>query len=460
MTLPNDGTVLAIYNEAGNLVHAVSYRVPWDAQGWKKEGGWALESPDPDQVCLVSHGWTYAVDPSGGTPGHINSMHAPGWDQDSPLMLCYGYGEKGELILHYSEPVQLSGLDREDFMLKPGSMWPLEVSLSHPLSDRVILQFPEDFQDRQQYTMEVPVLNDCQGNKSQKEILRGGKIQAPAYGDLFINEIMYDPLEGNPEFVELYNPGPAYFDLQDLAIQVGEPGESRGNPQPLSRFSRIVLPGQYLVITSCVAWLEEAYGLAPSGLWVEVEALPDLKNSEFSLYLTDRSGATVDLVVYNDNMHMDLLSDTKGISLERISTDRSGSDTGNWHSAASIVGYATPGEKNSQALDALAHTDLLEVEPAVFSPDNDGFRDLLNITVNTRIQGCVISLWITDLSGMPVRQLANNHIAAPTVPYSWDGEQKNGSMVSAGMYVIHLFAYHPASGERWRKRSAIGVIYR
>jgi hypothetical protein len=460
MALPNEGTVLALYNEYGHLVHGVSYSKPWDAPDWKKEGGWALESPDPDQVCLISRNWAYAEDPRGGTPGAKNSVDAPVRDRETPRLLYWGYGGKGELVLHFSEPVRLTGLDREDFTLKPGGLMPLEVTLSMPLAEQVLLRFEEDLEERQTYTLDVPALSDCQGNLSRKEILQGGKPRLPAYGDLFVNEIMYFPLDGNPEFVELYNPGPGYYDLQDLAIQVSDPGEEPGGLYPLSTDSRIFCPGQYLVLSSGTDWLKQAYGLVSSGSWVEVEHIPVLKNAGGTVYLCDRVGARVDLAVYRETMHMDILSDTQGISLERLSTDRTGSDPNNWHSAASIVGYATPGEVNSQVLDVHADSDLLRVDPEVFSPDNDGFRDVLTITTQTRSPGWLISLWITDLSGLLVRQLANNHISTPLLPYTWDGEQEDGSMVGAGIYVVHLWVYHPDSGESLKKRAAIGVIYR
>ncbi|MEN8202876.1 MAG: lamin tail domain-containing protein, partial [Bacteroidota bacterium] len=389
-----------------------------------------------------------------------NSNNSPGVDHEPPVMLYYGCGESGELFLHYSEPLGTADLDREDFLLRPGSVFPLEVLLSQPLATRLKLRFQEDLQERQQYRLELPILSDCQGNASQKEILRGGKILPPAYGAIIINEIMYDPLDGFPEFIELYNPGPGYLDLQDLAIQLTETGAPPDHPLGLSKQSRICLPGQFLVLTACAPWLEEAYGLYPSGSWVELEAMPGMKNTGATVYLTDRSGSLVDQASYSDHMHMDLLNDTKGISLERISVDRPGSEPGNWHSAASISGYATPGEENSQALDQFAANEVLEVDPAVFSPDNDGFQDLLKISISTGAQSWVISLWISDLSGVMVRQLANNHIAGPSALYSWDGENKDGHMVSAGFYVVHFRAYHPVSGEEWRKRRAIGLMYR
>jgi hypothetical protein len=460
ISLPNEGATLALYNEQGTLVHATSYRIPWNGTDWKKEGGWSLESPDPDQACMLSEWWTYSTDPSGGTPGRINSAFSTREDVEIPTLLCYGYGSPGTLVITYSEPVGLSTLSPKDFLLRPGSIIPMEVRTSEPLSTQLLLNYPANLQERSQFYIEIPSLIDCQGNLSHPGRLTGTGVSPPGQGVLFINEIMYNPLDGNPEFVELYNPGPDYFDLRQLSLHVLESDASPHRPTVLSEGSRIFLPGSYLVVTSSVPHLMEAYGLDRSGQWLEVKDLPDLKNAGGTLYLTDRSGGVVDQVNYSEEQHMDLLTDSKGVSLERISIQRPGSEAANWHSAASIVGYATPGKENSQVVNHLFQEKMLSVEPKVFSPDNDGYQDLLNITVSTQSLGWVIRLWISDLTGRLTRTLANNHIAGPTVAYGWDGETDQGRMALEGIYMVHLVIYHPDSGERMIRKAAIGVIYR
>ena len=55
ITLPNDGATLSLYGETGTAIHAVRYNLPWNDLDWKTEGGWSLESPDPDLVCKISN---------------------------------------------------------------------------------------------------------------------------------------------------------------------------------------------------------------------------------------------------------------------------------------------------------------------------------------------------------------------------------------------------------------------
>jgi hypothetical protein len=460
ITLPNDGAILSLYGKEGTLIHAASYTVPWDGPDWKKEGGWSLESPDADQVCRVSASWDYSNDPEGGTPGRINSNWTILIDKEPPVLLYAGEGDPGELLLYYDEPLRFPLDMKAAFSLDPGDAVPDSARLVDPLQEILQLYFSEDFQDWPLYQITLSGLNDCVSNRSDDHVVIAGAVSQPASGSVLINEIMYDPEEGKPEYVELFLPGDKIVDLQDLAIHLVEEGGSPDHPIVLTPHSRLFLPGQLLVLTNCVPQLEEAYGLEVSGQWVEVTGLPGLKNSSGTIYLTDRAGQVVDMAVYKDEMHMELLDDPKGISLERISAKRPGSDPENWHSAASISGYATPGRENSQSFGVSDSDLLLDVDPEVFSPDNDGYNDLLKIIVSTSGNDWVIGLVITDLQGNRIRVLANNHLAGPTVTYTWDGEGENGSMQPMGFYVIHARGYRPSTGEQWIRRKALGLVYR
>ncbi len=465
ITLPNEGAILSLYTPEGTLVHAVSYEIPWDGPRWKKEGGWSLESPDADLPCRISMNWEYSSDPGGGTPGMINSNQAPLLDRAPPVFLYAGAGEDGvsdpgEILLHFSEPLSFSQDLKSAIRLNPGTVYPDSVKLLEPLREILQLHFPEDIQVGPNYQLSISGLCDCEGNVLDDHVFVAGAVSQPANSSVLINEIMFKPEEGMPEYIELIIPGDRILDLQDLAIHLVEEGGVADHPIALSSHSRLIGPGQYLVITGCVPNLREAYGLEISGQWVEVKGLPGLKDSSGSIYLTDRAGNVVDMLTYNAEMHMELLDDPTGISLERISAQRSASDPDNWHSAASICGYATPGEINSQSYGVIDSELLLDVVPQVFSPDNDGYEDLLEIILNTGGNDWVIGLLITDMQGNIIRVLANNDLAAPSLTYTWDGEGQNGAMQPMGFYVIHARGFRPSTGEQWIRRKAVALVYR
>jgi len=206
--------------------------------------------------------------------------------------------------------------------------------------------------------------------------------------------------------------------------------------------------------------VHDAYHLELNGKWLEMDNWRTLNNSGGIILLTDRAGQTVDLAPYGDHMHMELLGNTAGISLERIDARQPGDDQGNWHSAASIAGYATPGEPNSQRTGVTVPDRLLQVSPKVFSPDNDGYEDLLEITVSPGNHGWSVNLMLTDLEGRKIRTLANNHMSGPVSVYRLDGEQDDGRMAIEGIYLLHAWGYHAATGKKWTQRVSVGVIYR
>jgi len=474
--LPNDGGLLILQDERGTLVHAVTYCRPWMGPEWKKEGGWSVESPDPERICGVSALWGYSTNPAGGTPGRINSLDAEIKDTDPPVLLYTGFGDnEGVFSLYFSEPVRYSHWGSSHFPLSPGEQIPDSVSPALPLSDRVDIWLPEGMEKTSEFTLGLPFLVDCSGNLCRSREVRGGNPLTPQYGKIVINEVMYAPRDGAPEYIELYNPGQGYYDLKDFRLDVVREGNAQEGtaqegtapegttlekPVALTTRSRLMAPGSYVVLTGNTGWFMDAYHLELDGKWMEIDTWRTLNNSGGIIYLTDRAGQTVDLATFGDHMHMELLGNTAGISLERIDAERPGDDPGNWHSAASIAGYATPGEPNSQRSGVADSDHTLQVSPKVFSPDNDGYEDLLEITVSPGGHGWSISLRVTDLEGRKIKTLANNHLSGPVAVYRWDGEQDDGRMAIEGIYLLHAWGYHGATGKKWTRRVSVGVIYR
>ncbi len=459
-SLSNQGSVLALYNREGVLIHSTVYSIPYDAPQWKKDGGWALESPDPEQVCNISRLWEYSEDRSGGTPGEMNSVRGERPDNQAPLFLYFGYESRDQICVYFSEPVQLAGELTDEVVINPGNFHATEVLVSQPAGDMLICRFEADLSLLTRYSFQMPAVFDCVGNLSRQIRFEGGAAVTPGYGSVLINEIMYDPLEGAAEYIELFNSGPSFMDIREMGFDVTDEGAEPDGLVPLSDRSRIMGPGEYLVLTGDMDHLMDSYGLEVSGSWVELKEFGSLPDGGGRIWLTDRAGNAIDAVSYRDDLHMELISDTRGISLERIDPKRPGDDPGNWHSAASIEGYATPGRLNSQTIPESDQGDELGLEPRVFSPDNDGYNDLLVISTGIEAAGSVIRLWITQPDGTPVRMLANNSITGASSQYIWDGRKDNGQMAAEGFYVVHFRGYNPLSGSRWNRKSAVGLVYR
>ena len=109
-------------------------------------------------------------------------------------------------------------------------------------------------------------------------------------------------------------------------------------------------------------------------------------------------------------MHYDLLVETQGVSLERISSENPSTDKNNWHSASFDVNYGTPGYKNSMTTDVIEIDDNNEINivPEIFSPDNDGFDDICNIYYDLNENGYTINIKIFNSKGRLVNNLLNS----------------------------------------------------
>jgi hypothetical protein len=286
-----------------------------------------------------------------------------------------------------------------------------------------------------------------------------GRLAEPAPGTLVVNEIMFHSLDGYPEFVELFNPGTRFADLADYTMDIVKSGEEPERFLALSPCSRIVPPGEYVVITKCIEHLMEAHGLEISGKWVENRGLGSMPAGGGEIHLADRAGNRVDMALFHPDMHLDMVFESRGISLERVAWNRPGTDPANWHSAASIENYATPGRINSQTSSEGIVDQRLVVEPTVFSPNNDGYKDLLHVRLSAATAGHVVRVWITNVSGSMVRVLANNDVAGTRSWYPWEGEDDGGRMVPGGLYVVHAEGFQQETGEHWREKAALAVVY-
>ena len=152
--------------------------------------------------------------------------------------------------------------------------------------------------------------------------------------------------------------------------------------------------------------------------------------------LLNRQGEIVDELNYNENWHLALITNNKGVALERVNTDAPTQDRHNWQSAAASTGYGTPGYQNSQYRADLQLQGDIIVDPGTFSPDNDGHDDYLLIRYNFPEPGNVCNITIFDATGRAVRHLVRNGICGTQGFYKWDGLDENNQLLRMGIYVV------------------------
>jgi len=122
---------------------------------------------------------------------------------------------------------------------------------------------------------------------------------------MVINELMYSPNSGSPEWVEIYNRGKADVDLAGWFIQKGDTAGRR----TLTSHSVVLGPGDYTVLSSDSL---NSRGNHPT--LMPIGGMISLKNEGDVVTITDSRGAVMDQVNYRPSW-----GGKTGISLERVS---------------------------------------------------------------------------------------------------------------------------------------------
>lgn len=135
--------------------------------------------------------------------------------------------------------------------------------------------------------------------------------------EIVINEIMYNPENGFPEFIELVNTGENPVILDGFSF-------TRGIDFTFLPGS-IVLPGDGVVLTGDTALFRNTYGYAAFGQYYK-----QLSNSGETLILKNQFNQTADSVTYLDTIPWPVEPDGDGFSLELINSGLDNANYSNW----------------------------------------------------------------------------------------------------------------------------------
>lgn len=164
-------------------------------------------------------------------------------------------------------------------------------------------------------------------------------------------------------------------------------------------------------------------------------ALPQFNDDKGTVVLTS-GGLRIDQLDYNEKMHFQLLKNFDGVSLERSSAEMSTNTPGNFRSATAAAGFATPGYKNSQFIQVPRSNEEFAILTRTFSPDNDGFEDIMQVSYTMPAPGMVANIKIFNDKGVLIRQLLKNSTLNSTGFVIWDGMNESGSGAEMGIYYI------------------------
>lgn len=446
--LNNDGDALDLRNENSTPIDAVTYALSWYQDGIKAAGGWTLEQIDPTSPCSGATNWRASNAVSGGTPGTENSIFAIVPDTQAPSVLSVQVPNDVSLGLVFNEIMDVSSLLAGTYVITPTVV----VTSALPNgTNGVTLNLQDALVVGTIYTITVTNVTDCPGNLIGTANTATFALPEPVeFGDVVINEVLYDPYGTGSDFVELYNRSDKVLSLSGWRL-ASVSGGVVGTGLVITSNSTLLLPGEYALICEDGFNVAANYPQSHTDRFVETD-LPSFNNDEGSVVLQDPTGTQLDRFDYNDDLHFSLLNNTEGYSLERVDPDRPTDDNTNWHSAADIAGRATPGFKNSEYSKTASATGDLTIDPAIFSPDNDGYQDLLTIAYRFDEPGFVGNMSVYDIAGREARKLMENQLLGTDGAISWNGILDSGSLGRMGPYIVVLEVFDLAGNvEKFKK---------
>ncbi|MCB0637299.1 MAG: Ig-like domain-containing protein [Lewinella sp.] len=453
--LTNGGSLVSMATAEGDLLFYVFYQDDWYRDPLKADGGFSLELIDPTRDLNCSGNWRASDAGAGGTPGQPNSLLGAELETEPPLLLNTFAPSPTEITLRFDDELDPAILPGQ-FTISP-SIGVEDLLITADLrSLTLVLDAP--LQENQLYTVTVaPGLADCLGNATtDTQMATVGLARAPQPGELIINEILFNPYTGGVDFVELRNNSEAILELQGLrlrneAITSGTVSADVTNPFTL-------FPDSLVVFTPDPANILANYTVPNPANLVEND-LPSLGDDEGNLSVYAPDFTLLDALDYSADWHSPLLNDENGVSLERLRATAATQDAGNWYSAAAAAGYATPTGANSQDRAGIpvvpGQEDFFALPSQTFSPDGDGYQDVLEMVYQTTGPGFLADILIFDAQGRPVRQLQNQDLLAGQGTILWDGADDDGAKARIGIYVILVELFTPTGDTHREKHTCV-----
>jgi hypothetical protein len=454
--LTDSGKQLVLSDTSFSLIHGVYYNPDWYGSALKKNGGWSLELIDTDFPFFYEGNWEASSSREGGTPGRPNDV-----SRENPDELFRGLDnvfavDSLSVRIKFSEPLIMTGKNAGKFFQIDGK--PVSSFCPDDLLQMNFTVVPgETLVPDKIFCFSAGGLTDFAGNEPVRSIFEFGLARAPLAGDVRFNELMFDPLPGDPDFIEFYNYSGKIINAAALYLaSVNSAGDSSELVQ-VSAHDRSMLPGSYYVITSDRDRLIAKFPFSDEANIFETSDLPSMPDAEGLLLLFDRSLRLIDRVYYSSSMHHPMISGSEGISLEKVRTGLDSCDPTAWHSASESSGWASPGKPNSVSVPDPQGSDRISFSSDRISPDNDGYEDVLVIDFRLEGRGSVITVSVFDEWGRLINRLCENFLAGMEASVVWDGKTGTGEVAVPGIYVIHILLFDE-KGKTSISKKAFAVI--
>lgn len=280
---------------------------------------------------------------------------------------------------------------------------------------------------------------------------------------LLVSEVLFNPFPSGADYVELYNNSGDTISLADIRLAKMADGAIT-KLYPISGDYRVA-PHDYVVVTTDAQNVKDCYRVPFPEKIVEVPSMPSYPDAGGVVAVATADSVLLDLFSYDEKMHSRLLHDVEGVSIERRSFEVETDNPNNWFSAASTTmnpngcnGMGTPTARNSQSTEFMFLEQDFRLEPEIFSPDGDGYNDLLDITYQLEQPDLSANINVFDSKGRLVRHLMRGGVLGTSGVITWDGLDDAGVRCLRGRYNIVIEAFNTTSTKQISKKSVTLVV--
>jgi hypothetical protein len=407
--------------------------------------------PDSSMACVILEFNSHFIDKQvyqvqiQGVMDFCGNLISPA-QQDFVYYLIYPlavYAESDKIIrIIFSEEIEvISATTASNYHINKGIGNPIRMEKHSVRRNEVFLELSKTMTSGQEYSLAIESVKDLNGNQMQPASKTFVYYEAKE-NDLVINEVLFNPRPYGVDYVEIYNKSGYPVDLSKISISSRNDSGRLESVKLLSVENHLLDPYRFMAITSDTSITKTDYPAASYDKFWQISAMPSYPDDKGTVVIL-KGDLVIDEFSYDKKMHHTLIANQDGVSLERVDPSKSGSQPGNWQSAAKSYGYGTPANKNSQFRESSDElNEAVKIEPEIISPDGDGYDDFAFIRYKFDEQGFIGHVSIYDGTGRLIKRIASNELLAAEGEFVWNGQHENGSKANIGIYVVYFEVFN------------------
>lgn len=380
-------------------------------------------------------------------------VREPEQDVTPPTLVSAELITPDSIVLTYNELLHANSETLSNVGIDNGIGNPESILINSMSPNTLEVKFSQSLASGISYSICSMDIEDLSGNKSVSECRELFLVVSPEVGDIYINEILFNPPTGGSDFIELINTSDKFLSLEGVTIHNSQNGQFDPIVEGI-----VLLPQEILAFTKDPDFLINQYLPIDENQMIEQE-LPAFNADEGNVMIKVFNGIeeiTLDSFDYSDELHFVLIDDVKGVSLEKLSPTGATNNNDSWHSASENVNFATPGYTNSSFQNPVnGGEELVFLPKKVFSPNGDGNDDLFPINFNLPNPGYISNIKIFTDRGFLVKQLASNMLLGTENIVYWDGITDEGILGDIGIYVILIELFDDQGNKSIVKKTCV-----